>query len=58
MARAAPDANGLAYGDDDYIPTWNLNAAAAAGWSLKAARCADLVDMSIGDLRMSNSQAV
>ena len=51
-----PDANGLVYGDDDYSPTWNLNAAAAAAWSLKAGRCADLVDMSVGDLRMSNSK--
>lgn len=34
------DTDGLGPQDDDYTPTWALNAAAAAGWRLKAGRVA------------------
>ena len=45
LARAAlQDANGLAPLHEEWTPTYDLNAAAAAAWLIKAARAAATVD--------------
>lgn len=38
------DANGLAPLNEEWTPTYDLNAAAAQGWLIKAARAASLTD--------------
>ena len=43
-AAACEDKNGLVPTDEDWTPTYDLNAAAAAGWLIKAARAAATVD--------------
>lgn len=55
-ARLA-DAQGRAPGDDGYVPSWHLPAAAAAGWRLKAGRVAGKVDASADGGSLKRSQA-
>ena len=43
-AAACEDKNGLAPTDEDWTPTYDLNAAASAAWLIKAARAAATVD--------------
>jgi len=43
-AVALQDANGLAPLNEEWTPTYDLNAAAVAGWLIKAGRAATLVD--------------
>jgi hypothetical protein len=43
-AAALQDANGLAPLHEEWTPTYDLNAAAAAAWLIKASRAASLVD--------------
>lgn len=43
-ATALEDANGLAPLNEEWTPTYDLNAAASQGWLIKAARAAALVD--------------
>ena len=43
-AAALQDANGLAPLHEEWTPTYDLNAAAAAAWLIKAARAAATVD--------------
>jgi len=44
VAAALEDAAGLAPLHEEWTPTYDLNAAAASGWLIKAARAAALVD--------------
>src|SRR5215813_8131085 len=39
------DTSGLAPSDPDWTPTYDLNAAAAAGWLIKAGRASSLVEV-------------
>jgi hypothetical protein len=41
---ALQDSNGLAPTHEEWTPTYDLNAAAAASWLIKAARAAAIVD--------------
>ena len=41
---ALNDAEGRAPSDLDWIPTYNMNAAAYEGWTLKAAKAAGMID--------------
>jgi len=43
-AAALQDINGLAPANEEWTPTYDLNAAAVAGWLIKAARVAATVD--------------
>lgn len=43
-AAALEDANGLAPLHEEWTPTYDINAAAAAAWLIKAARAAATVD--------------
>jgi hypothetical protein len=43
-AAALEDSNGLAPSHEEWTPTYDLNAAAAAAWLIKAARAAATVD--------------
>lgn len=43
-AAALEDANGLAPLHEEWTPTYDLNAAAAAAWLIKASRAAAVVD--------------
>lgn len=43
-----PDLNGNDPGDDEWVPTYNLNKAAAEAWLLKAALASSLVDAGSG----------
>ncbi len=43
-ATSLMDANGLAPLNEEWTPTYDLNAAAAQGWLIKAARAASLTD--------------
>ncbi len=43
-AAALQDTNGLAPTNEEWAPTYDLNAAAAASWLIKAARAAATVD--------------
>lgn len=43
-AAALEDASGLAPSHEEWTPTYDLNAAAAASWLIKAARAAATVD--------------
>ncbi len=47
-AYAAPDSGGLAPVSVDWTPTYNLNAAAAHVWLIKAARAAATVEVDPG----------
>ena len=39
------DSGGLGPIEEDWIPTYDLNAAAAAGWLIKAGRASELVEV-------------
>lgn len=43
-ASSLEDANGLAPINEEWTPTYDLNAAAVAGWLIKAGRAAGTVD--------------
>lgn len=43
-AAALQDINGLAPANEEWTPTYDLNAAAVAGWLIKAGRVAATVD--------------
>lgn len=43
-AAALQDINGLAPANEEWTPTYDLNAAAVAGWLIKAGRAAATVD--------------
>ena len=47
-AASIPDAAGLPPSDPAWTPTYDLNSAAAAGWTIKAARAAALVELDPG----------
>ena len=42
---AKADSDGLAPDDEDWVPTYDLNAAAAAAWLVKAARASPLTEL-------------
>lgn len=42
---AMADSSGLAPLNEEWTPTYNLNAAAAAGWLIKAGRASELVEV-------------
>jgi len=44
-AAATEDADGLAPNDDDWVPTYDLNAAASTAWLVKAGRASALTDV-------------
>jgi hypothetical protein len=44
-AVAMQDSEGLAPGDVDWTPTYDINAAAAAAWLVKAARASPLTEV-------------
>ena len=50
------DAYGVAPSDASWVPTYDLNAAAAEGWRWKAAAAAARVDVSEGGDQLSRSQ--
>lgn len=50
------DANGNLPGTDSWIPTYNMNSAAAEGWRWKAAKAAELVSIDLDGERMSSNQ--
>lgn len=52
------DSAGIPVGDAAWQPTWNLDAAAAAGWRLKAAIAAGDFDVNLDGLQFLRSQKV
>ncbi len=50
------DADGLTQADDEWVPTYNLRAAAAEGWRWKAARAAEMISTDLDGDRMSANQ--
>lgn len=44
VAASLEDANGLAPINEEWTPTYDLNAAAVAGWLIKAGRAAATID--------------
>ena len=44
VQSSAADPDGLAPGDEGWVPTYDLNAAAAAGWLIKAGRASALTE--------------
>lgn len=44
-AAALTDEDGLAPSDEDWKPTYDLNAAAASAWLVKAARASPLIEV-------------
>ena len=50
------DKYGVAPSEDDWIPTYALNAAIAQGWRIKASRLAGKYDMSEDGLKVNRSQ--
>ncbi len=51
-----PDADGLLYTDEDWTPTWDLDAAAAEGWRRKAGIAASRFNFAEDDQRFDRSQ--
>ena len=45
-------------GDDGYVPTYNLNVAAARGWRMKAARVAADYDLDVDQKGLTRSQMI
>src|SRR5687768_11933327 len=45
-AARRPDPDGLVFGEDGYVEKWDLNAAIAEGWGMKAAKVAGDFDYS------------
>ena len=39
------DADGFSPADDEWVPTYDINAAAAAGWLIKAGRASELTEI-------------
>ena len=50
------DAGGLTKADAQWVPTYNLRAAANEGWTWKMGRCADQVSSDLDGDRMSSNQ--
>lgn len=50
-AASLEDANGLAPINEEWTPTYDLNAAAVAGWLIKAGRAASTIESPVKDLR-------
>ena len=55
-AAARPDTDGYDRTDDAWTPTWDLNAAAAEGWSRKASLAANLFNFAEDSQRFDRSQ--
>ena len=55
-AAARPDTDGYDRTDDAWTPTWDLNAAAAEGWSRKAAKAHNLFNFAEDGQRFDRSQ--
>jgi hypothetical protein len=55
-AFAKTDADGIAPGEEDWTPTYNLKAAAAEGWRWKAAKASELVSTDQDGDRQSTNQ--
>jgi len=55
-AAARPDTDGYDRTDDAWTPTWDLNAAAAEGWSRKASLAANLFNFAEDGQRFDRSQ--
>jgi hypothetical protein len=53
---ARPDSDGYDRTDDAWTPTWDLNAAAAEGWSRKASLAANLFNFAEDGQRFDRSQ--
>jgi hypothetical protein len=58
VESARPDAEGHVAGDEDWTPTYDLNAATAAVFELKAATAANRYDTSTDGQALSRSQLV
>lgn len=52
------DSEGRAPGDDEWVPTYDLAAAAAEGWMRKAAMAAGRFDFQADGAQLSRSQVV
>lgn len=52
-----PDSSNRPPTDESWEPTWNINAAVALGWELKASRLATDFDIRSADQDMKRSQA-
>lgn len=55
-AHQVVDSAGLGPTEDDYVPTWDLNRAAAEGWRWKAARLAMAYDFQADGATYNRSQ--
>jgi hypothetical protein len=55
-AYQVPDANGVAPGEDGWVPTYRMNAAIAEAWETKAGRAAEYVSTDMNDDRLSSNQ--
>lgn len=53
---ALPDADDLVSGDTGWIPTYNLNVAAAEGWRWKAGRVSSAIDFGADGAEFKRSQ--
>jgi hypothetical protein len=53
---ALVDAEGIAPGEDDWIPTYNYRAAAAEGWRWKMAKASAMISSDLDGDRMSANQ--
>jgi hypothetical protein len=53
---AIADSDGLTSEDEDWVPTYNMRAAAREGWSWKMGRSADQVSTDLDGDRMSANQ--
>lgn len=51
-----PDSEGRVYGDDDWEPTWDLDAAAAEGWLRKAGIAASRFNFAEDGQRFDRAQ--
>jgi len=55
-AFSKTDANDVAPGEDDWVETYNLRAAAAEGWRWKAAKASSSVSTDLDGDRLSSNQ--
>lgn len=53
---AIADSDGLTPDDEDWVPTYNMRAAAREGWKLKMAKAAELTSTDLDGDRMSANQ--
>lgn len=51
-----PDVDGLDYSDDDWTPTWDMDAAAAEGWRRKASIAAARFNFAEDSQRFDRAQ--